>query len=325
MAGSEAGTIAAPRTRSSSRGERASRRNVNDIERVASVAAGGALAAYALRRKDLASVMLGLVGGYLLERGVTGHCHVYDALGVTTAHGDDDPVQQHGPNAVLDASRARRVEHAVTVHGKTPAELYAFWRDFENLPRIMEHLESVEVLDEVRSRWTAKAPAGRTVEWDAEVYNEVPDQLIAWRSLHDADVPNAGSVHFTAVPGGRGTEVRVVLEYDPPAGRLGAAVAKLFREEPDNQVREDLRRFKQLMETGELAVSENPGQGRRVKYSEFNALASNDPKVREARPEPESPHEPRHIPVPADTQRANNTTERGDAHLGDAHSGEAPL
>jgi uncharacterized membrane protein len=214
---------------------------------------------------------------------------------------------------VLDARKARRVEHAVTIFGKSPAELFAFWRDFENLPRIMQHLESVQVIDDARSRWTAKAPAGRTVEWDAEVYNEIPDQLIAWRSLHDADVPNAGSVHFTALRADRGTVVRVILEYDPPAGKLGAALAKLFGEEPELQVREDLRRFKQLMEAGELAVSENPGQGPRARYAEFNALASNDPAVRRSAPRQDAAHEPRHIPAPADTQRANNTTERGEA------------
>jgi uncharacterized membrane protein len=313
MAGTAAGSIEAPRTRTSARGERAARANVHELERVASVAAGAALAAYAARRKDIPGLLLGLVGGALVERGMTGHCRVYAAFGMDTSDLTLPVRQQHGPNAVLDASKARRVERAVTVHGKSPAELFAFWRDFENLPRITEHLESVEVLDDVRSRWTAKAPAGRTVEWDAEVYNEVPDQLIAWRSLHDADVPNAGSVHFTSVAGGRGTEVRVLLEYAPPAGRLGTAVARLFGEEPDQQVREDLRRFKQLMETGELAVSENPGQGPRAKYAEFNALASNDPAVRRATPKRERPHRPRHVPAPADAARASGAGEPGEA------------
>jgi uncharacterized membrane protein len=202
------------------------------------------------------------------------------------------------------------VEHAVTIYGKTPAELFAFWRDFENLPHIMEHLESVRVVDATRSRWVAKAPAGRTVEWDAEVYNEVPDQLIAWRSLHDADVPNAGSVHFDALPGGRGTEVRVVLQYQPPVGALGATVARLFGEEPDAQVREDLRRFKQLMEAGELAVSENPGQGPRARETEFNARASNDPDV-QASVTRDEPHAPRHVPPPADAQRARAADANG--------------
>jgi len=293
MAASAAGVVEAPRTRSSvTRRARSEAKNVGDVERIASIVAGGALAAWALKRRDLMSVWLGAIGGALLERGVTGHCHVYEALGIDSTD-VGEPVQQHGPNAVIDASSARRVEHAVTIYGRSPAELYAFWRDVENLPRIMEHLESVEPLDATRSRWTVKAPAGRTVEWEAEVYNEVPDQIIAWRTLHDADVKHAGSVHFEPAPGGRGTEVRVIVEYEPPAGALGAAVAKLFGEEPDGQIREDLRRFKQLMETGELAVSETPGRRPRARNAEFNARASNDAVVRMTTPPLESPHVPR--------------------------------
>ena len=299
------GTTAAPRTRTAAR--RSEANNVNDVERVASVAAGGALAAYALKQRGLPGLLAGMVGGLLVERGVTGHCRVYEAAGLNTAD-EGEPVKQHGASAVLDASAARRVDRVVTVQGKTPAELYAFWRDFENLPRIMKHLESVEVLDDRRSRWTVKAPAGRTVEWEAEIHNEVPGELIAWRSLHDADVRNAGSVHFRAAPGDRGTEVRVVLEYAPPAGKLGAAVAKLFGEEPDAQVREDLRRFKQLMEAGELAVSEIPGQGAPAREADFNARANNDAHVRATAPERAAPHEPQHVPPPADAQRGVTTT-----------------
>jgi uncharacterized membrane protein len=218
-------------------------------------------------------------------------------------------VQQHGPAAVLDASLGRKIERAVTVYGRSRDELYAFWRDFTNLPRIMEHLESVEVLDDRRSRWTVKGPAGRSVHWDAVIHNEIPGELIAWKSAEDADVPNAGSVHFTDAPGGRGTEVRVVIEYDPPAGKLGVAVARLFGEEPGVQVREDLRRFKQLVETGEMPVSEVPGQGAPAKGRDFNARASNDDEVRAVSPRPSPPHDPRHVPQPADEMRGVNTTE----------------
>ena len=126
-------------------------------------------------------------------------------------------------------------------------EVYQFWRNFENLPRFMDHLESVTVLDENRSHWVAKAPAGTRVEWDAAIHNEIENELIAWRSLPDADVNNAGSVHFAAVGEGA-TEVRVVLSYQPPAGKLGAVVAKLLGEEPSTQVDDDLRRLKQVME-----------------------------------------------------------------------------
>ena len=148
-----------------------------------------------------------------------------------------------------------RTKRSLTVN-KSPEECYAFWRNFENLPQFMRHLESVSVLDERRSHWKAKAPAGATVEWDAETLEDRPNELISWRSTDDADVYNAGSVRFERAPGGRGTEVRVELEYKPPLGKLGSKVAMLFREEPGQQVMDDLRHFKQVMETGEILFSD---------------------------------------------------------------------
>jgi uncharacterized membrane protein len=145
---------------------------------------------------------------------------------------------------------------------KAPEELYRFWRNFENLPRFMNHLESVTPLGGDRSHWVAKAPAGARVEWDAEVYNEKENELIAWRSLEDADVNNAGSVRFRRAPNGRGTEVKVVLNYEPPGGKIGAAIAKLFGEEPGQQIEEDLHRFKQLMEAGEVPTTAGQSSGR---------------------------------------------------------------
>jgi uncharacterized membrane protein len=126
----------------------------------------------------------------------------------------------------------------------------------------MDHLESVTVLDENRSHWVAKAPAGTTVEWDATINNEIDNQLIAWRSLAGADVNNAGSVHFTPLHNGEWTEVRVVLSYDPPAGKLGALVAKMFGEDPSKQVEDDLRRFKQVMEASEVPAESTQPAGR---------------------------------------------------------------
>jgi uncharacterized membrane protein len=235
--------------------------NVGSLERVASIVGGSALAIYGVRRKDAPGAVLALLGAALLHRGATGHCFVYEGLGVSTA--DDGAIQlrqQHGEAAVLDASKAIRVEHAVTID-LPAAELYRFWRNFENLPRIMRHLESVTVLDATRSRWKAKAPAGTSVEWDAVVHNEIPNQLIAWKSVDEAHIPNAGSVHFSDAPGGRGTEVRVVLEYQPPGGKVGQLVARLLGEEPDRQVREDLRGFKAVMETGEVPTTEGQPRG----------------------------------------------------------------
>lgn len=147
-----------------------------------------------------------------------------------------------------------------------PEELYRFWHDFENLPRFMRHLESVSITGEGRSHWVAKAPAGTSVEWDAEITEDRPNELIAWRSLEGADVDNSGSVRFERAPGGRGTVVHVELDYRPPGGALGALVARLLGEEPEGQLQADLRRFKQVMETGEVVISDGTllGEG----YSE---------------------------------------------------------
>jgi uncharacterized membrane protein len=148
-----------------------------------------------------------------------------------------------------------RTKRSITIN-KSPDECYAFWHDFQNLPQFMRHLESVTVLGEGRSHWKAKGPAGMSVEWDAETTEDRPNELIAWRSTEDADVFNAGVVRFERAPGGRGTEVRVELEYKPPLGKLGSKVAMLFREEPGQQVMDDLRHFKQVMETGEILFSD---------------------------------------------------------------------
>ena len=148
-----------------------------------------------------------------------------------------------------------RVRKSITV-GRPPEEVYAFWHDFENLPRFMRHLEEVRVVGERRTRWRAKAPAGMTVEWDAVVTQDRPNELIAWRSVEGSEVFNAGDVRFREAPRGSGTEVTVELQYEPPGGRLTAKLAKLFREEPGQQVADDLRTFKQVMETGEVMRSD---------------------------------------------------------------------
>ena len=146
------------------------------------------------------------------------------------------------------------VTRAITIN-RPRDEVYRFWRDFENLPRFMEHLESVRVLGQTRSHWEAKAPAGTSVEWDAEIVDDRPGELIAWRSLPDGDVPNLGSVRFLDAPGG-GTELQVELRYDPPGGKLGSLVAKLFGEDPGLTLASDLRRLKQVIEVGEVLLSD---------------------------------------------------------------------
>lgn len=159
------------------------------------------------------------------------------------------------PDAIPPSVRYQRGIHvtkSITIN-RPAAELYAFWRNFENLPRFMNHLEKVELIDDQRSHWRAKAPAGMTVAWDAAIIDDTPSERISWRSLEGADVPNAGSVRFQPAPGGQGTVVRVEMEYEPPGGAIGAAIAKLFGEEPDQQVENDLHRFKRVMEAGKNA------------------------------------------------------------------------
>lgn len=155
----------------------------------------------------------------------------------------------------MEGDSGIRVSETVTV-ARPRDEVYRFWRDLTNLPRFMEHLEAVQVLDDRRSHWRARAPAGNSVEWDAEIIEDQPNERISWRSIQDADVPNTGTVQFGVAPGNRGTEIHVMLRYDPPAGRLGALVAKLFGEEPSEQVKGDLRRLKQVLETGEVVHSD---------------------------------------------------------------------
>lgn len=137
-----------------------------------------------------------------------------------------------------------------------PEEVYSFWRNFQNLPRFMRHLDSVVDMGDGRSHWKAKGPAGMEVEWDATIIADVPGEVITWRSLEGSDVDHAGAVRFERATGGRGTIIRVNLEYLPVGGVIGAAVAKLFGEEPEQQLDDDLRRFKQVLEVGEVVVSD---------------------------------------------------------------------
>lgn len=230
--------------------------NVGKTERLISVVAAAAVAAMGLRRKRLRPLLLPIAGS-LFSRGVTGRCAVNRAIGRNSARGGSV-----SPVASVRRGEGLKVEKSVVVN-KPLQEVFQFWRNFENLPRFMDHLESVTVIDETRSHWVAKAPAGTRVEWDAVIHNEIEGQLIAWRSLPGADINNAGSVHFSPVAGDVGvTEVRVVLSYEPPAGKVGAAVAKLLGEEPSRQVADDLRRFKQVMEASEVTGNSRHPAGR---------------------------------------------------------------
>jgi uncharacterized membrane protein len=213
----------------------------SDLERWAGLAAATGLVAYGLSRRTVRSRWLAAAAAPFAYRVVAGHWPRFvngrpDERATTTALAG---------NRGVDVREAIRLEKPVT-------EVYRFWRRLENLPQFMSHLERVTELDDRRSHWTARGPAGMRVEWDAEIINEVPDKVIGWRSLADSDVVNAGSVNFDTVRAGRSTQVTVRLQYAPPAGRAGAFVATIFAQEPSQTIREDLRRLKQILEAGEI-------------------------------------------------------------------------
>lgn len=215
--------------------------NVGEAERWVSAIAGLAVIVVGFRRPRWRRALWPL-GSSLVGRGITGRCPVNSLVGRNSARRDGRAVHV----VSLSAGNGTRVERSVVVD-RSPEDLFQFWRNFTNLPRFMDNLETVTVLDEDRSHWIAKGPAGVRVEWDAAIHNEIEDELIAWRSLPGADVDQAGSVHF--IPTGDGmTEVRVVLRYRPRSGKLGKTVAKLFGEDPAQQIADDLRRFKQVVE-----------------------------------------------------------------------------
>jgi len=228
--------------------------NVGQTERLACAIGGAALVVLGLKKQNLAGAALALIGGGLAYRAWTGHCDLVEALSVTTAG-------KRREGADGSVHKGLKVQKSFTIQ-RSPEDCYRFWHDFENLPRFMTHLQSVQKLGGNRSRWTARGPLGTNVSWDAEVINDKSNELIAWRSVEGADISNAGSVRFRPGPNGNGTEVTVELNYEPPAGVIGATIAKLLGEEPELQVREDLRRFKQVMETGEIPTTEGQTSGR---------------------------------------------------------------
>ncbi|HEY9622550.1 MAG TPA: SRPBCC family protein [Crinalium sp.] len=212
--------------------------SITDQEKWASIVGGGALVLSGLQQRSLRGVLMAIAGGGMIYHGTTSDKSITET--VTDAVG---------------ANKTIKVEKTVTIN-KSAEELYNYWHNFTNLPTFMKHLKSVTVLDERRSHWVATAPIGQSVEWDAEIIKDEPNHLIAWASVEGADIDNSGFVRFQPAPADRGTEVKVVMEYAPPGGALTAAVAKLFGEEPEQQIGDELSRFKQLMEAGEIATTE---------------------------------------------------------------------
>ena len=210
-------------------------------ERLAWLAGGAALTFLGMRRRSPLGTALAVIGGGLAACG---------ALRVQTRH-------TANPDKPLGPGRGARVEETIVIE-RPPAQLYAAWRNLEFLGGVMSHLRSVTCLDDRRSHWTVEGPAGTTVEWDAEIVRDVPDQLIGWRSLPGSDVDSAGSVRFRPRRGGCATEVQVVLRYDPPGGALGTVLATALGEDPAAQIREDLLRLRGEFEQGRAAASRTP-------------------------------------------------------------------
>lgn len=182
---------------------------------------------------------MSLGGAALLLRGATGHCMAYERLGINSARLNTE--------TGVPGNKGIKVVHTTLVN-RPPQEVYRYWRDLRNLAKFMEHVESVEELDQLHSRWIVKGPAGTRLEWKAKILTDHEDELISWESLPGAEVENAGSVRFEPVRGGAATHVKVALQYQPPAGALGAAVAKMFGAAPDQQLVADLTQFKTIME-----------------------------------------------------------------------------
>ncbi|HZU21355.1 MAG TPA: SRPBCC family protein [Terriglobales bacterium] len=183
-------------------------------------------------------------------------------IGAGLAAGGGMLIYHGATNGSSGQERDACIAKSVTI-SRSPEQVYGFWKQLENLPRFMKHLHQVRRLDERRSHWVAHAPAGRKIEWDAELLEDVANRRLTWRSLPGADVDHRGSVEFKPAPGNRGTEVHVRLEYHRPGGRIGELLAMMFFEHPEQQIREDLRRFKALIEAGELPTTEGQPSGRR--------------------------------------------------------------
>jgi uncharacterized membrane protein len=226
--------------------------NIGEAQRLVSAVAGLGLIIEGWRRRSLAGGALAVGGVALLYRAATGYCAVLDVMGIDMRSMQD--TNRLGRRKVHSAE-ATKIRRSIEIN-RSPNELYRFWRTLDNLPRIMSHLESVQVITDRFSHWVVKTlPGLPTIEWDAEIINDVENERIGWRSLNDSDVDQAGSVEFEPVGDGRATRLTVTLQYAPMGGRLGAAVTKFIGQDPDFKISEDLERFKESMEAGNVVSS----------------------------------------------------------------------
>ncbi|MBX3441563.1 MAG: SRPBCC family protein [Planctomyces sp.] len=239
---------------------RCSRRvNVSHSERNVSRIAGAALLLNGLCGPRSTRPLSLLSAAGLLYRGATGHCHGYEALGISTAWKDH---ADEGAAAAVPAQHGVKVHESVVIQ-RSPEDLFQFWKNLEGLPAAMRHLESVTESGAGKSHWVARGPMGIKLEWDAEIFTEGDHEFIAWRSLPGGDVDTAGSVHFRPLPENRGTLVEVVLKYDPPGGKWAARLASLLGVGAEREIREDLRRVKALLEAGAPPTVNGQTHGRR--------------------------------------------------------------
>jgi uncharacterized membrane protein len=222
--------------------------NVSPGERALSLAAGLGMVAWGLRRRSVPSLLVALVGGSLLHRGLTGHCQGLALMGMTE-------VPLEPPGVAFELS---------TTILKPREELYHAWRDFERHPRFIPQLLSVRNLESQKSHWVFQGPAGVVLEWDSQLTEDRPGERLAWRTVPGSALEHTGIVRFEDAPGGRGTVVHLALRYHVPGGRAAAMVAKLLGEEPKQHLARGLRQFKQLMETGEVATVESQPHGKRT-------------------------------------------------------------
>lgn len=222
--------------------------NVHETERVLSVAAGAALCVWALDRPPLSALAGFALGGGLLYRGATGHCGMYQAMGIST----NERSASRSPSGV-PAQHGERVEVELVIDAP-PKQVYESWRHLRNIPSILKHVSSVTELDEKRSRWTLYTPVGVELKWDAEIINDEPNRLIAWESLPGGSMSTAGAVHFDAIAEGKGTRLSVNMKYDPPGGKVGIWVAQALGADLQVQLKRDLKEFKVRMERAKIAV-----------------------------------------------------------------------
>lgn len=219
-----------------------SRINVGTGERIASVVGGTALGIYAAKNfNTVGGKIAGIASILLLKRGTTGYCEVNNAVGRNTAH---------------KKARAMEVRATHTIN-KSRDEVYAFWRNFQNLPTFMKHIDKVEVLDDLRSKWTATLPGGvGSISWDAVIDDEELNSFISWSSLPGSTIDNAGEVRFSDAADGA-TIIHAKISYRLPAGDAGSVAGKLFNPIVERMIRHDIRRFKSLLETGEIFTNKS--------------------------------------------------------------------